>query len=320
MMSKELPLWYSAGQRNDLVGLPLWQQLAYAGILLLSRMVALIPWPWYGGMGRALGSLAWRMDKKHRKITLDNITASFSELSPGAARELGRRCFQNMSRVFFEVLALPWMTKSELMARIDFQDPENVTRALALGKGGFVLTAHFGDWEVLSLALAASGWPGEVIVRPLDFKPLDRFIDQLRTMNGHVTLNKNRSARGILAALHRKRLIGVLLDQNVTWQEGVFVDYFGRRACTNKGLALLALKTGSPVIPIFIVRQGDNRFRMICHPAVELIRTGDNTKDIEENTALFTKIIENMVRQYPDHWFWMHQRWKSKPYEPWPKR
>jgi len=112
--------------------------------------------------------------------------------------------------------------------------------------------------------------------------------------------------------------VGILLDQNVDWYDGVFVDYFGRPACTNKGLALLALKTGAPVIPVFLIRDG-KRFIFHCEPEVPLVRTGDKIKDIEVNTERFTKIIESFVSRYPEQWFWLHQRWKTRPYHPWPK-
>ena len=109
------------------------------------------------------------------------------------------------------------------------------------------------------------------------------------------------------------------MDQNFDWYEGVFVDFFGRKACTNKGMALLALKTESPVIPMFLVRER-SRFKVIFEPEVPLIRTGDKTKDIEANTQQYNEVIEKIVRRYPEQWFWVHQRWKTKPFQPWPQQ
>jgi KDO2-lipid IV(A) lauroyltransferase len=108
------------------------------------------------------------------------------------------------------------------------------------------------------------------------------------------------------------------MDQNVDWYDGVFVDFFGHRACTNKGLARLALKTEAPVLPVFIVREG-SLYRAEIGPEVPLIKTGDKTKDVEANTQQYNDVIEAFVRRYPDQWFWVHQRWKTRPYKPWPK-
>jgi KDO2-lipid IV(A) lauroyltransferase len=120
--------------------------------------------------------------------------------------------------------------------------------------------------------------------------------------------------RRIMNALRKNKIVGILLDQNVDWYDGAFVNFLGRLACTNKGLALLAMKTGSPVIPIFSMREAGGRYRVVIEKEIELIRTGDKTRDVEDNTALFTNMIENYIRKYPDQWFWFHKRWKTKNY------
>jgi KDO2-lipid IV(A) lauroyltransferase len=125
--------------------------------------------------------------------------------------------------------------------------------------------------------------------------------------------------RKVLGILKQGEVIVMLMDQNVDWYEGVFVDFFGRRACTNKGLALLARKTEAPVVPVFLIRK-ESGFIVEIGQEVPLIKTGDKTKDIEANTQQYNKIIEDIIRRYPDQWFWVHQRWKTRPYQPWPKK
>jgi KDO2-lipid IV(A) lauroyltransferase len=129
-------------------------------------------------------------------------------------------------------------------------------------------------------------------------------------------VSTRRSAREVLKAFQRGEVVGVLIDQNVDWYEAVFVNFFGRRAATNKGFALLVMKTGASVIPVFMIRDKD-RFRVEVWPEVVLIKTGDKTKDIEMNTQLCNDVIERFVRRYPEQWFWVHQRWKTRPYTPW---
>jgi KDO2-lipid IV(A) lauroyltransferase len=141
----------------------------------------------------------------------------------------------------------------------------------------------------------------------------------LRSRFGTEIIPKQRGMRKILEALRKNKLVAILLDQNVDWYEGVFVNFLGEWACTNKGLALMALKTGTPVVPAFSVRQPDGRYHFIFEPEVELIKTGDKTRDVEDNTILFTSIIERYVKEHPDQWFWYHKRWKTKPYWPLPE-
>jgi KDO2-lipid IV(A) lauroyltransferase len=137
-------------------------------------------------------------------------------------------------------------------------------------------------------------------------------------MYGTEIIPKQRSMRKLLSSLKTNKIIGVLLDQNVDWYEGVFVNFFGRPACTNKGLALVALKTGVPVVPIFSAKARDGRYRVMIGKEVDLIRTGDKLRDVQENTALFTNIIERHIREHPEQYFWFHKRWKTKNYCPLP--
>jgi len=182
-----------------------------------------------------------------------------------------------------------------------------------------LLTAHCGNWELLSVLGAMVKIPQSAVMRPLDFKPLDHFIFNLRTRFGGKMIPKQRSFRKIIRSLNRGEMVYLLMDQNVDWYEGVFVDFMGHRACTSKGLALLALKTGVPVIPVFMIREKSG-FRAEFGPEIVTVKTGDRQKDIENNTQEYNKVIENCIRRYPDQWFWVHQRWKTKPYQPWPGR
>jgi KDO2-lipid IV(A) lauroyltransferase len=159
-----------------------------------------------------------------------------------------------------------------------------------------------------------------VVARHSEFAPLDRIINELRGHFGTEIVEAEGAMRQLLRSLKNGGRIGILLDQNVDWFHGAFVPFFGRRACTNKGLALMALKMGTPVIPIFSSRDRNGIHRVVFGEEVELLRTGDKTRDVEDNTALFTGVIESYIRRNPDQWFWFHKRWKTKNYCPWPRR
>jgi KDO2-lipid IV(A) lauroyltransferase len=140
-------------------------------------------------------------------------------------------------------------------------------------------------------------------------------VEQLRMRTGNQAIPKQKAMGQILRLLKAGEIVGILLDQNMAWQEGVFVDFFGEKACTNTGMALLALKTGTPVLPAFNIRQKDGRYRVVIEPEIPLVRTGDKERDVTENTQRFTQIIERYVRNYPDQWLWLHQRWKTRPWQ-----
>ena len=157
------------------------------------------------------------------------------------------------------------------------------------------------------------------MARPIDFYPADRLIAELRSHFGTEIIPKHRGLRKILKAVQENRVVGILLDQNVAWYEGVFVPFFGKLACTNKGLALMAQKTKTPVIPAFSVREKDGRYRITFGEEVETMRMGDKIGDMEETTASYMRIIEAQIRMHPDHWFWFHRRWKTVNSCPLPK-
>jgi len=293
-------------------------EILYRLIRLAIRMMSYIPYPLGQHMGKGLGIIAYLIPMSRKEVALENIEQSFPALTKREARRLLRRVYMHFGRMFFEIPHIFRMTHNTLDRYVIFDGVENVVNAFSRNKGVFFLTAHFGNWEFLCAAGSLSAGPLAVIARPADFKPLDLMLSELRSLFGTEVISKYGILRGLRNALREKKFIGILLDQNVDWYEGVFVPFFDRWACTNKGFAMLALLTGTPVVPAFTVKQKDGRYRLIFEKEVELRRTGDRTRDIEENTELFTNIIEKYVRKYPDHWFWFHKRWKTKNYCPLP--
>jgi KDO2-lipid IV(A) lauroyltransferase len=163
------------------------------------------------------------------------------------------------------------------------------------------------------------GMPLHVVYRVLDAAFMDRFVQEYRSRFGAVMIPNQRAAmRKIYAALKKGCPVGLLMDQSADFDDGVFADFFNHRAATNIGMAVLALKSGAPVVPFFLIRRPDG-FHAVFGPELPLIKTGDHTKDIEENTQLYNHVIEAYVRRFPDQWFWVHQRWKNLPFCPWPR-
>ena len=175
--------------------------------------------------------------------------------------------------------------------------------------------AHFGNWELEAVAVSLLLKPLVVIYRPLDSTILDNLVLRVRSSTGNTPVPKERAMRQMLKSLKNNEILGILIDQNVAWQEGVFVDFFGRPACTTDGLALLALHTEAPVIPAYMVRLSNGKYRLVVGQEVEVVRTGEKKADVMKNTQVFTKIIEETVRKYPDQWIWVHQRWKTKTWQ-----
>ncbi len=241
---------------------------------------------------------------------------AFPEKTAEEREAISRGCFRNLGRVAAEFTYLPRLNERNFNRYIFFEGLENFDRAFKKGKGVLFLTAHFGNWEwMAALFPLAAHHPCNVVFRPLDNRFLDEIVDKLRTGTGNLTVPKQKAMGQILRLLKSGQAVGILLDQNMTWQEGVFVNFFGEQACTNTGMALLALHTGAAVLPVFNFRQEDGRYTVVIEPEVPLVQTGNKEADVFRNTEIFTGIIERYVRHRPDHWLWVHQRWKTRPWQ-----
>ena len=286
----------------------------------LLKLIGLVPRKLAQRIAVLLGRVLFSVAKKHRDIAMDNLTYAFGhEKQPEEIKNIARKVFINLVKVVFEVGWSLHLKESQFAEHFKVNGFRHMKNAYEKGKGVLALTAHFGNWELFPIIGAIIKFPINIVVRPLDFKPLDHFIFNLRTRFGGKIIPKERSIHTIIKSLHRGEIVVLLMDQNVDWYEGVFVDFMGHRACTNKGLALLALKTGAPVVPVFMVREKSG-FRAEFGPEIFTVKTGDKQKDIEINTEEYNRVIENFIRRYPDQWFWVHQRWKTKPYQVWPRK
>ncbi|MFC1495372.1 lysophospholipid acyltransferase family protein [Thermodesulfobacteriota bacterium] len=281
------------------------------------QLMAYIPL-WLGHvLGNFLGLIALQLPISRKAVSIENIQNSLgTSMTRAEVLKLNRMIYLHFGRMVFEIPHLLRMNKDNIKKYFAVEGEENLKMAFKNGRGVLALTGHIGNWELLAVALHVLYGPIAAVARPSRNPALNRLINDLRSRLGMELIPKQHGMRKIITALNKNRLVGILLDQNVDWYEGEFVPFLNRTACANKGLALLALKTGTPVVPIFSIKQPDGKYKIHIDKPVELIRTNDKTIDVEKNTALFTKIIDSQVRKHPEQWFWFHRRWKTKNYCP----
>jgi KDO2-lipid IV(A) lauroyltransferase len=264
-------------------------------------------------LGRALGALAYRVDARHRARAMENLERAFGPGLGGAEmRRVCRGVFTNLATNALEFMRMPWLGSADLAGYVECEGLDNLRRALSRGKGAIILTAHFGNWELLAAFFGLSGFSTDIVARELDSPLAERFVTWARTRCGNRVISKRGAMRRLLMVLGDNGIVTILLDQNVMRSEGVFVDFFGSPACTNKGPALLASASGAAVVPTFIMRAGAGH-RLVIGEELTLASTGDRERDVVENTAKFTMVIERIIRERPEEWFWVHRRWKTRP-------
>jgi len=291
----------------------IWEAICYRIIFTLFELLGRVPNPTAIKAANFIGRLWFVLDRRHRRVAIDNLTHAYrDQKSSREIKALALKIFQNLTLILFEIGWSLNIKNQDFLRHFKFVGLHHAQEAYQKGKGILALTAHIGNWELLIMATALKGFPMSAIYRPLEFAPLDKFFVNLRTRYGAKVYPKYFAMRKILRSIKDKEIIGILLDQNEHAESGVFVDFFGRPACTNKGLALIALRTEVPVIPGFLVREGTG-FRIEFGPEIPLIRTGDKEKDIAENTRQYNQVLESIILRYPEQWFWVHRRWKTKP-------
>ncbi len=262
-------------------------------------------------VGARVGDMLWLTLPGRRAVAMDNLGRAFgSERSESQLAQLGRRSFEHLGMNLIEACVFFFRPPSVLLSRVDLGNPEPVQAAVALGKGVLALTAHYGNWELLAAASALSVYPLSVVMRPLDDPVVNWLIERFRRRSGVDLIAKSQALPAMRDALRQGRMVGVLLDQNASRTEGVFVPFFGMPASTSKALAVLSLRTGAPVVPIFIRRGQGGRHYVWADLPIPAPETGDVT----DYTAAFNRSIEAAIRQAPEQWFWLHRRWKTEPH------
>jgi len=289
-----------------------------AEYVAVATLVAVLRWlP--RSLARALGaSLAWLAAALHarwRRIALINLEIAFPELSDAERRRILARAFRHWGWLLAEFARFPRHDARSIEKVIVYDGLENYLEASGRGRGVLYLTAHVGAWELSSFAHSLHGHPLAYVNRPLDNPRLDALVNRYRCHGGNRSIERRNAARPILEQLRAGGAVGILMDQNVLEGDAnVFVPFFGRLASTTAGLARFALRTEAAVVPVFVLWDEKlGKYRLRFDPALELVRTGDDERDVAENTARFNRVIEDYIGRHPDQWLWIHRRWSTRP-------
>jgi KDO2-lipid IV(A) lauroyltransferase len=292
-MREKLEYWLVVGVARCL-------GLAPRGVArLLAGMLALLV---YGLMGRL------------RRVGVRNLEMALPELPAKARKKILRGVYRHLGWQLVEFCRMARYTPENTRDWLRTEGLEHYLAARDRGKGVLIVTGHLGAWELSSFYHSLMGHPMGMVIRRLDNRRLDAFVNGIRCLHGNTVLHKDDFGRGLLTAMHVGGTVGILMDTNMTPPQGAFVRFFGIEACTATGLAHVARKTGAAVLPGFMLWEpAEQRYVLRFGPEIEIPRTDDVAADIVAGTQLCTSAIEAWVRRYPDQWLWIHRRWKTRP-------
>jgi KDO2-lipid IV(A) lauroyltransferase len=279
-----------------------------------SLLVNLLPESFALWVGRQMGNVAYYLDWEHRNVALQNLHIAFGqEKSEEERRSIAKRNFQHMGMMVIEFFRILGMDTEAYKKKVSVEGVEEALKLLEKKKGGLLLIGHFGNWELMGIMSKVLQIPIWAIAKPIkQNEKLYRFILGIRDKAGLTIISPENATQKVMQALSKNWLVAFLIDQRAKRSRGVWVDFFGKKAPTMPGLAVMAIRSGAPVVPAFMIRNGFQKHRLLVKDPVELVLTGDMEKDVEINMERFTRVLESMIREYPDQWVWIHRRWERK--------
>jgi KDO2-lipid IV(A) lauroyltransferase len=286
----------------------------YGLVLAVARTLGWMPRRIARLFAGALTWSAYRLLGRLRRVGLRNLELAFPELPIKERERILRGVFRHLGWQLVEFCRMPRYTVKNTRNWLRTEGLEHYLAAQAKGKGVLIVTGHLGAWELSSFYHSLMGHPMGMVIRRLDNRKLDAFVNGIRCLHGNKVLHKDDFARGLLTAMRQGEAVGILMDTNMTPPQGAFVQFFGELACTATGVARVARKTGAAVLPGFVLWEPSER-RYVLHfgPEIEIPRTEDADADILAATQLCTAAIESWIRRSPDQWLWIHRRWKTRP-------
>ena len=260
-------------------------------------------------LGRGYAGLLDRLSPRLRRAALRNLELALPELSAPERNRIADGVFRSVARLLVGASRLPSIHRGNVREWIEYDGFEHFEEAKRRGRGVLIASGHLGNWELSGVGHALlCGETMSVVVRPLDNPLIDRLVQDRREIAGNRMIGKKEFVRSMLAALRSNGVVGIFVDQNSQFDQGVFVDFFGLPARSNTTFAKLAAHTGATVIPGFALWiEAERRYRLKFYPPLDL------TGDVTEDTQRVQSAVERAVREYPDQWLWIHRRWKARP-------
>lgn len=292
-----------------------YRYLLYILLELASFIVILLPYRLAVILGGFFGGIAYYILPKYRNIALENLRLSFSgEKSEKEIEQIAREVFRNFGRTAMECLNARKLNRENIKNLFVEEDYDPIKRILSEGKGVIVLASHFGNWEMSSIGAAAFGIDVTILGKRIYYPPFNKFLVSLREDKGVKTFYRDEKnvLRKSLNVLKSNEVLGMAPDQDVDSVDGIFVEFFGRPAYTPIGPVVIAMLSGAPILPTFMIRRG-KKFRLYVEKPIYVEKSGNKERDILNYTREWSSAVERFIRENSSHWAWMHRRWKTKP-------
>jgi KDO2-lipid IV(A) lauroyltransferase len=277
----------------------------------LTGWIGRIPPSSLDSMGRSIGRIAYIVDIRHRRIVLQNLCFIYPQWDSRQTRWMARRIFQHFGVVFLEILQAPFLEPAAFKERVCVEGLELLEDTLNTSRGCLLFSAHLGNWELGVLALSVRiNRAVTTVAKPIKLQMVHAWLTAVRSRFGNRVVFKDGALPFMIQSLRQGDTVAVLIDQGVRRKEAIEVTFFGKRSMATPAAALLGLRCRVPVVPIFCVRGADGRYTVKVYPPVDFQRSTSLRSDIAAFTQKLFYILEDVIKEYPEQWFWFHKRWK----------
>jgi len=290
--------------------------LIYYGVICLVSFFSVLPRKTAISLMKFAGQIAYVLAATRRKRTIKHLTLAFgNEKTEEEIKELAKKATMNLVVCIADALRLPVLVKDGTIDKIVTEENfHRFTDAVKRGKGAIFLSGHFGNWELLGTWVARQGYPLKVVAKQSYDPRMDTLLVDYRSQAGYVTMGRGNAKKAVVELLMAGDTFAVVADLDTRKRvKGVFVDFFGVPAHTITAPVVLASQFNVPIIPVFIRLTSDYNYVVMCLEELKLVNTGDKEADAITNTQTLSDMYEKIIREYPEQWFWMHRRWRSKP-------
>ena len=283
--------------------------MTYYLVRFLSRVVCLLPGRFCDRLGRALALALWPfLSARRKKLAASQVAMCLGTDERESAR-IAKESAVRFGPMLFEVLRFPVIVRN-MADYVEIEGREHLEGVLAQGKGAVIATGHAGNWELMGGALSQAGFPLIGVAMRQRDAAMDRFINEYRRLVGMHIIYKN-DVREMFRMMKEGWVVGLLADQDTSRHDGIVLDFFGKPTNCVPGPAAMARSAGIGIVPGYITRKKDGTHKIIFHAPVEVPRTKDKRADIRTAEQAVNRVLEQHIREHPEEWFWLHDRWKS---------
>jgi KDO2-lipid IV(A) lauroyltransferase len=281
---------------------------------VLGWLVRIIPRRWLAAFGAGLGWLIWALGIR-RRVVLENLRLAFPERPEAERRDIARRTYRNLGQMIPDFVRVPFLPREEIERIFVYEGWERFESAIASGRGVIACTAHFGNFDLLAAAHTLRGYPVTMITRRMGRSGANDLWRSIRRRSGveDLVVTKGSTLAAAARAVKAGRFLGYVIDQNQPLRHAIFPTFFGVPAATAPTPAVLAMRSGASVIFVLSVPLGDGRHKVIFEGPLEPPHTGDRERDVLAFMQDLNDRLERWIRVYPDRWYWLHRRWKTRP-------